>query len=175
MCSHGERKERDLMHFKVRQNFHRAERPWQPAAAISVCMCALTTGGHSLIGSSTTRLRSGRGISHDRTRSRSAVCIGLNTPVVLIVTKTKKTDAFVAYIFHVLFYAVFVQVITGLRGIELLSLVDVRRFEMVKVNIQRVSTCTQIDCMQSTTEHHFLSQARRRRNIYFNEKREITN
>jgi len=40
-------------------------------------MCALTTGGHLLNGSSTARLRSGPGISHDRTRSRSAVCIGL--------------------------------------------------------------------------------------------------
>ena len=69
-------------HFKVRQNFHfhQAERPWQPTAAISFCMCALTTGGHPLNGSSTARLRSGPGISHDRTRSRSAVCIGLNSP-----------------------------------------------------------------------------------------------
>jgi len=41
-------------------------------------MCALTTGGHLLNGSSTARLRSGPGISHDRTRSRSAVCIGLD-------------------------------------------------------------------------------------------------
>jgi len=38
-------------------------------------VCALTTGGHLLNGSSTARLRSGPGISHDRTRS--AVCIGL--------------------------------------------------------------------------------------------------
>ena len=75
MCSHGGCKECDLMHFKVRQNIHRAQHLWQPTAAISVCLCALTTGGHSLNGSSTAWLRSGPGISHDRTRSRSAVCI----------------------------------------------------------------------------------------------------
>jgi len=44
-------------------------------------MCALTTGGHLLNGSSTARLRSGPGISHDRTRSRSAVCIGLKNVI----------------------------------------------------------------------------------------------
>ena len=50
----------------------------QPPAPFA-CVRALTTAGHSRNGSSTARLRSGPGISHDRTSSRSVVCIGLYT------------------------------------------------------------------------------------------------
>jgi len=82
MCSHGGGKKCVLIHFKVRQNFHWAERPWQLAAAISVCMCALSAAGHSCNGSPTAQLRSGLGISHELAPSR-VLCASALTQVTM--------------------------------------------------------------------------------------------